>query len=46
MRKNKSRSSVRPVRIRKKSAPFKRRMIDYSDIPEMSDAQLRVMRRK
>lgn len=46
MRKNKFRPSIRPVRVKKKSASAKRRMIDYSDIPEMSDAQLRVMRRK
>src|SRR5437867_13260478 len=44
---NKSRfgSSARGARVRKRGPFTKRRKIDFSDIPEMSDAQLRARRR-
>lgn len=40
-----SESSVRGWRIGKKKSAIKRRKIDYSDIPPLSDAQLASMRR-
>lgn len=46
MRKNKSRSPVRPARIKKETVITKHRKIDYSDIPALSDAQLRAMQRE
>ncbi len=45
MRKKPSRSSARGARAGRSSASTRRRRIDFSDIPEMSDAQLRAMRR-
>ncbi|HSE60475.1 MAG TPA: BrnA antitoxin family protein [Nitrospiraceae bacterium] len=40
-----SESSVRGWRIGRKSGAIKRRKIDYSDIPPLSDKQLALMRR-
>ena len=40
-----SESSARGWRIAKKRSAIKRRKIDYSDIPPLSDAQLASMRR-
>lgn len=45
MKKKRSASSARGARIRKSARPIPDRDIDFSDIPEMSDAQLRAMRR-
>ena len=45
MNKRRFGSSARGARVRKRGAFTKRRRIDFSDIPEMSDAQLRAMRR-
>jgi len=45
MNKRRFGSSARGARVRKGGAFTKRRRIDFSDIPEMSDAQLRAMRR-
>lgn len=43
--KNISESSARGWRIERKKSAIKRRKIDYSDIPPLSDAQLASMRR-
>ena len=41
-----SASSVRDKRVARRKRPItKRHKIDFSDIPELSDAQLRMMRR-
>ncbi len=41
-----SASSARDKRVARRKRPIaKRHKIDFSDIPELSDAQLRVMRR-
>jgi uncharacterized protein (DUF4415 family) len=45
MKKKRSASSAHGARIRKSVRPIPDRDIDFSDIPEMSDAQLRAMRR-
>jgi uncharacterized protein (DUF4415 family) len=43
--KKRSESSVRGSRIAKKRTAIRRRRIDFSDIPELSDEQLASMRR-
>ena len=45
MNKRRFGSSARGARVGKRGAFTKWRRIDFSDIPEMSDAQLRAMRR-
>lgn len=45
MRKKRSASSAQGARTRKSVRPIPDRDIDFSDIPPMSDAQLRAMRR-
>lgn len=45
MKRKRSASSARRARTRKNVRPIPDRNIDFSDIPEMSDAQLRAMRR-
>ena len=45
MRKKRFASSARGARARKSVRHMPDRKIDFSDIPEMSDAQLRTMRR-
>lgn len=45
MKKRRSGSSARGVQAGRSGASTRRRRIDFSDIPEMSDAQLRAMRR-
>jgi uncharacterized protein (DUF4415 family) len=45
MKKKRSASSVRGARARKRGSAIGRHRIDFSDIPEMSDAQLHAMRR-
>lgn len=45
MKKKRSASSAHGVRARKSVRHMPDRKIDFSDIPEMSDAQLRAMRR-
>jgi uncharacterized protein (DUF4415 family) len=45
MKKKRSGSSVRGARAGRRGSSIRRRAIDFSDIPEMSDAQLRAMRR-
>ena len=45
MKKKRSASSAQGVRTRKSVRHMSDRDIDYSDIPPMSDAQLRAMRR-
>jgi len=45
MNKRRSGSSARGARVGKRGTVTKRRRIDFSDIPEMADAQLRGMRR-
>lgn len=45
MKKKRSASSVRGAQARKRGLAIGRHRIDFSDIPEMSDAQLRAMRR-
>jgi len=45
MKKKRSASSAQGARAGKRGSAIGRRRIDLSDIPEMSDAQLRAMRR-
>jgi len=45
MNKRRSGSSARGARVGKRGTFTKRRRIDFSDIPEMSNVQLRAMRR-
>jgi uncharacterized protein (DUF4415 family) len=45
MAKKSSESSVRGARVRKSRKPIPDRKIDFSDIPELSDEQLRSMKR-
>jgi uncharacterized protein (DUF4415 family) len=45
MKKRRFGSSARGARAGRSGASTRRRRIDFSDIPEMSDAQLRAMRR-
>ena len=45
MKKRRFGSSARGARVGRSGASTRRRRIDFSDIPEMSDAQLRAMRR-
>jgi uncharacterized protein (DUF4415 family) len=45
MKKKRSASSAHGARARKSVRPIPDRDIDFSDIPEMSDTQLRAMRR-
>lgn len=45
MRKKPSRSSAQGARAGRRGSRTRRRRINFSDIPEMSDTQLRAMRR-